>query len=89
MAKKCSHFQMQTFEIIEEIASNYLAYKKNMYRTHAIISPGLYIFHPIVHCGLCTKQGNSSIFGPKIRGLQSRAVYNGTLTVYIYPKINY
>jgi hypothetical protein len=40
---------------------------------------GLYIFDPIFHCGLycrvvnitdnlCNKQGNSSIFGPKIRG---------------------
>ena len=44
------------------------------------ISRILYIFYPIIHCGLycsvvcitdnlCTKQRNSSIFGPKIRGL--------------------
>ena len=55
------------------------------YRTRAIISRGLYIFYPILYCGLycravsntdnlCTKQGNSSIFGPKIHGLKSRAV---------------
>ena len=51
-----------------------------MYRTRAIISRGLYIFYPIFNCGLycravsitdnlCTKQGNSSIFGSNIRGL--------------------
>ena len=51
-----------------------------IYRTCAIITRGLYIFYPIFHCGLycravsvtdnlCTKQGNSSIFGSKIRGL--------------------
>ena len=51
-----------------------------MYRTRAIITCGLYIFYPIFHCGLycrdvnitdnlCTKQGNSLIFGPKICGL--------------------
>ena len=50
------------------------------YRTRAIITRGLYIFYPNFHCGLycravsvtdnlCTKQGNSSIFGSKIRGL--------------------
>ena len=51
-----------------------------IYRTRAIISRGLYIFYPIFHCGLycravsvtvnlCSKQGNSSIFGSKIRCL--------------------
>ena len=51
-----------------------------VYHTRAIICPGLYIFYPIFHCrlycravnitdNLCTKQGNSSIFGPKIRAL--------------------
>ena len=51
------------------------------YRTRSIIARGLYIFYPVFHCGLycrvvsmiqdslCTKQGNSSIFGLKIRGL--------------------
>ena len=50
------------------------------YRTRAIITRGLYIFYPIFHCSLycravsvtdnlCTKQGNSSIFGSKICGL--------------------
>ena len=45
-----------------------------------IISRGLYIFYPIIHCGLYrraviitdhvyTEKGNPSIFGPKIRGL--------------------
>ena len=49
-----------------------------MYRTHAIITRGLYLFNPIFHCGLyskaanitdnlCTKQGNSS---------KKSAVYN-------------
>ena len=33
---------------------------------------------------LCTKQGNSSIFGSKIRGFKSRAGYNGARTVYQY-----
>ena len=53
---------------------------KNNYHTHAIITRGLYTFYPIFMCGLyyravnvtdylCTKQGNSSIFGSKIRGL--------------------
>ena len=51
-----------------------------IYRTRAIITRGLYIFYPIFHRGLycravsvtdnlCTKQGISSIFGSKIRGL--------------------
>jgi hypothetical protein len=50
------------------------------YHTRAIISHGLYNFYFIFHCGLyCkavnitdnlyTKQGNSSIFEPKIHGL--------------------
>ena len=50
------------------------------YRMHAIITRGLYISYSIFHCGLycravsvidnlCTKQGNSSIFWSKIRGL--------------------
>ena len=50
------------------------------YCKRAIITRSLYIFYPIFHCGLycravnvtdnlCTKQGNSSIFGSKIRGL--------------------
>ena len=49
---------------------------------------GLYIFYPIFHCGLycrvvnitdnlCTKNGNSSTFEPKIHGLKLRAGYNG------------
>ena len=49
------------------------------YRTRAIITRGLYIVYPNFHCGLyCravsatdnlwTKQGNSSNFGPKLRG---------------------
>ena len=53
---------------------------QNYYSTRAIMTLGLYIFYPIFHCGLycravsvtdnlCTKQGNSSIFGSKIRGL--------------------
>ena len=53
---------------------------KGKYLTRAIITPGLYIFYPNFHCSLycrtvsittnlCTKQRNSSIFGPKIRGL--------------------
>ena len=48
--------------------------------TRVIIIRGLYIYYPIFHCGLycravsvtdnlCIKQGNSSIFGYKIRGL--------------------
>ena len=47
-------------------------------RRRAIITHGLYIFYSILHCGLycravsvtdnlCTKQGNSSIIGFKIR----------------------
>ena len=53
--------------------------KVNNYRTRSIISRGLNIFYPI-YCGLYwravnitdnlwTKQGNYSIFEPKIRGL--------------------
>ena len=52
-----------------------------IYRTRAIISRGLSTFYPIFHCGLycravsitdnlCTKKGNSSIFGPKIHELE-------------------
>ena len=62
------------------------------YRTHAIISHGSYTFYPIFNCGLycravsitdnlCTKQVNSSIFEPKIRGFKSRVGYNGARTV--------
>ena len=51
-----------------------------IYHMHANITRGLYIFYPIFHCGLycravnitdnlCTKEGNSSIFGSKIFGL--------------------
>ena len=50
------------------------------YHTRTIISCGLYNSYPIFHYSLycrainitnylCTKQGNSLIFGPKIRGL--------------------
>ena len=57
------------------------------YRTGAIIGRGLYIFYPIFHCGLyiravsitdnlCTKQGYSLIFEPKISGLYLGAVSN-------------
>ena len=66
--------QMHTFDFAHMQAA------RAIYRTRAIISRGLYIFYNIFHCGLycravsitdnlCTKQGNSSIFGPKIRGL--------------------
>ena len=62
--------------------------KQQNYSMRAIISHGLYIFYPIFHFGLycravsitnnlCTKQENSSIFEPKILGLQSRAGYKG------------
>ena len=58
-----------------------------MYPVRANLTRGLYIFYPIFHCGLycsavsvtdnlCTKPGNSAIFGFKIRGLQLRAVSN-------------
>ena len=48
--------------------------KINNYRTRNIISRGLYIFTPLFSAvcitdNLCAKQGNSSIFEPKIRGL--------------------
>ena len=63
------------------------------YRMRAIISRGLYTFHPIFQCSLycraviitdnlCTKQGNSSIFEPKIHSFKSRADYNGWRSVY-------
>ena len=62
------------------------------YRMRAIITSCLYIFYPIVHCSLycravsvtgniCTKQGNSSIFGSKSRCFKSRAGYNGACTI--------
>ena len=48
----------------------------SIYRTRAIISRGLYFFYPIftsaaayITDNLCTKNGNSSFFKPKIRGL--------------------
>ena len=63
-------------EIIKSQTKN----NQTKYRTRAIKTRGLYIFYPIFHCGLycravsvtdnlCTKQGNSSIFGSKIHGL--------------------
>ena len=66
--------QMHTFDFAHMQAA------RAIYRTRAIISRGLYIFYNIFHCGLycravsitdnlCTKQGNSSICGQKIRGL--------------------
>ena len=49
---------------------------KSIYRTRAIISRGLYFFYPIftlaaayIADNLCTKNGNSSFFKLKIRGL--------------------
>ena len=50
------------------------------YARHYNTNNGLYIFYPHFHCGLyfrtisisnnlCTKQGNSSIFAPRICGL--------------------
>ena len=61
--------------------------KLGTYRTHTIITCGLYIFYIIFYCGsycrvvsvtdnLCAKQGNSSIFGSKIHGLWLRGVSN-------------
>ena len=51
--------------------------------THAIISRGLYFFYPIftlaaayIADNLCTKNGNSSFFKLKIRGLETRAASN-------------
>jgi hypothetical protein len=50
-----------------------------VYRTGTIITRGFYIFHCGLYCravsitdNLCTKQGDSSIFEPKIHG----RVYN-------------
>ena len=50
--------------------------KEFIYRTRAIISRGLYFFYPIftsaaayITDNLCTKNGNSSFFKHKIRGL--------------------
>ena len=68
---------------------SYLHFK---YRTRVVITSVLYLFHPILHCGLycravsvtdnlCTKQGNSSIFGSKIRGFKSRAGYSAASMV--------
>ena len=62
---------------------------------YTVISRGLYIFYPIVRCGLycravnitdnlCTKKGNSSNFGPKIRALYLRAVNNMSFFFNIY-----
>ena len=57
-----------------KILQNFVAFSE--YRTRAIISCGLYFFYPIftsaaayITDSLCTKNGNSSIFKPKIRGL--------------------
>ena len=59
-----------------------------MYRTRAIISRGLYFFYPIftlaaayIADNLCTKNRNSSFFKLKIRGLKTRAAYDGARTV--------
>jgi hypothetical protein len=50
--------------------------EESKYRTRAIISRGLYFFYPIftlaaayIADNLCTKNGNSSSFKLKIRGL--------------------
>ena len=78
--------QFRVVCIKKVLALNLLIYI-HIYRTRAIITRGLYIFYPIFHCGLycravsvtdnlCTKPGNSAIFGFKIRGLQLRAVSN-------------
>ena len=64
--------------------------QKLIYPTCTIISRGLYIFCPKFHCSLynrvvstidnlCNRQENSSIFEPKIRGLQSRVVIIGSV----------
>ena len=54
----------------------YWCHKISEYRTRAIISRGLYFFYPIftlaaayIADNLCTKNGNSSFFKLKIRGL--------------------
>ena len=58
-----------------------------LYTVHGLLQPRFVYFYPIFHCSLycravsvtdnlCTKQGNSSIFGSKIRGLSLRAVSN-------------
>ena len=80
------YFPAEIFQMLSQL--NYLQlvlpypeifHSQLRYRTHAIITRGLYIFYPIFHCGLycravsvtdnlCTKQVNSSIFGSKIRG---------------------
>ena len=63
---------------------------RNNYRTRAIISRGLYFFYPIftlaaayITDNLCTKNGKSSFLKLKIRGLETRAAYDGTRTVFI------
>ena len=53
-----------------------LASSLYIYRTCTNIS-GLYYRVVSITNNLCTKQGNSSIFEPKILGLQSRAGYKG------------
>ena len=45
---------------------------------------GLYCRAANITDNLCTKQGNSSIFGPKIKsGFKLRAGYSGARTVHI------
>ena len=67
---------------------SYLHFK---YRTRVVITSVLYLFHPILHCGLycravsvtdnlCTKQGNSSIFGSRAK---LRVDYKGVRTVLL------
>ena len=78
----------QYHSIVEFVVISYMTLPKllsfgNIYHTRAIISHGLYIFYPTFHCGLycravsvtdnlCTRQGNSSIFGPKIESLKEQ-----------------
>ena len=57
-----------------KILQNFVAFSE--YRTRASISRGLYFFYPIftlpaayIADNLCTKNGNSSFFKLKIRGL--------------------
>ena len=59
-----------------EIIQGRKIFKGRNYRTRAIISRGLYFFYSIftlaaayVADNLCTKNGNSSFFKLKIRGL--------------------
>ena len=79
---------ISTFLIFKIDASFfYISQKCNNYRTRAIISHGFHNFYPIflfgLYCraasttdNLCTKKGNSSIAGSKIRGLHSKVGYN-------------